>query len=90
MLRSQAYQTGVSAARAGYMMASHYRKAVDVEEFEAGYRSVCRDYIAISTEQGTKSIVLIGTQRECDDAAITHKARYPKSKVEVIENLLKK
>lgn len=54
MLRSKAYQTGVGAARAGYMMASHYRKAVDVEEFEAGYMSVCRDYIAISTEQGTK------------------------------------
>lgn len=84
-IQSEAFRHGVATAQSGYMMASHYRKKDQIADYEAGWMSVCKTHTAISISQGTNSIIHVGSERECEDAAKSYKARYPSVKVAVKE-----
>lgn len=86
MIRNEAFRHGVATAQSGYMMASHYRKKDQIADYEAGWLSVCKTHMAISISQGTSSIILIGSENECEVAAKAYKNRYPFVKVQVKES----
>lgn len=74
---SKYYIEGQQAARKGAINAPRYKNPLAAAEFSKGWESVSRDYGVLyrTADHKFKGFAAFGTQRECEDLAVTMAAR---------------
>lgn len=83
---SEAYRMGVNHAHRGIIRATHLIGEQNKKDFFAGWDSVARTHAAVVLIMGEVEPVYIGTLTQCNDAAVSYKARHPSAVVRVEEN----